>query len=256
VPGFFISLHVADKTAYRAMTIKPIGDQALTMELGSDVDDATLQRVRRLLRVIEEKKSPLIVDVIAAYTTVTVVYDATPLGGVDSSMETVQQFLAASAEEAEASTTAKSAGASDVTSMRVIKIPVCYGGRFGPDLEIVATQAELSVDEVIALHAGADYDVCAIGFSPGFPYLRGLPERLRTPRKATPRTKVPAGSVGIGGSQTGIYPSSTPGGWQLIGRTPLSLFDVNRPHPSLLRVGDRVHFVPMTEAEFTTWRLL
>ena len=126
-----------------------------------------------------------------------------------------------------------------------VGLPTLYGGEHGPDLEAVANAAGLPVDETIRLHAAAEYTVGAIGFKPGFPYLTGLPTELQTPRQATPRTRVPAGSVGIGGPYTGVYPSESPGGWNLIGQTPLRLFDVNRPECSLLRIGDRVRFEPI-----------
>ena len=130
---------------------------------------------------------------------------------------------------------------------RYIEIPVTYGGEAGPDLAEVARHSGLSDKQVVELHASVDYVVWFIGFQPGFPYLGSLPEQLHTPRRAEPRLLVPAGSVGIGGSQTGIYPLSTPGGWQLIGRTSVSLFDPKREEPILLRAGDTVRFVPQKE---------
>jgi KipI family sensor histidine kinase inhibitor len=137
---------------------------------------------------------------------------------------------------------------------RTVEVPVWYGGEAGCDLEEVARRLGLSMDEVVSLHSQAEYGVEAIGFAPGFPYLSGLPERLHLPRRDTPRTRIPAGSVGIGGAQTGVYPLETPGGWNLIGRTPLRLFDPGRAEPSLLRVGDRVRFVPL-EAGGAAWRV-
>ena len=132
---------------------------------------------------------------------------------------------------------------------RLVEIPVCYGGTFGPDLPFVAEHAGLTEKEVIELHAGREYRIYMLGFLPGFPYLGGLDERLFTPRLAAPRTAIPAGSVGIGGEQTGVYPIASPGGWQLIGRTPLKLFD-----PSAGRLpyaaGDRIRFCPITQDEF------
>ena len=130
---------------------------------------------------------------------------------------------------------------------RFIEIPVTYGGEFGPDLAEVARHSGLSDKQVVELHASVDYVVWFIGFQPGFPYLGSLPEPLHTPRRAEPRLLVPAGSVGIGGSQTGVYPLSTPGGWQLIGRTSVALFDPKRQEPILLRAGDTVRFVPQKE---------
>ena len=129
-------------------------------------------------------------------------------------------------------------------------IPVCYGGEYGPDLTFVATAAGLTEEEVIRAHSEAEYTVAMIGFVPGFPYLLGLPEQLAVPRMAQPRNLVPAGSVAIGGNQTGIYPSDIPGGWRILGRTPIQLFDANQPTPSLLRPGDTVRFTPIDELTF------
>lgn len=133
---------------------------------------------------------------------------------------------------------------------RIVDIPVCYGGEYGPDLPEVAARAGITEEEAVRLHSGAEYMVGMIGFAPGFPYLRGLPPQLATPRRPVPRTKVPAGSVAIGGGQTGIYPADLPGGWHIIGRTPVTLFDPAADPPSLLAPGDRVRFVPVEESVF------
>jgi inhibitor of KinA len=127
---------------------------------------------------------------------------------------------------------------------RTVEIPVVYGGAYGPDLEALAALTGHTPDEVAALHSGAEYLVYFLGFSPGFPYLGGLPESIAAPRLETPRKRVPAGSVAIGGRQTGVYPMASPGGWRIIGRTPLRLFTPNADPPVLLRMGDRVRFVP------------
>jgi inhibitor of KinA len=131
-----------------------------------------------------------------------------------------------------------------------VDIPVCYGGDFGPDLDAVSSHTGLSTEEVVAIHGEPDYLVYMIGFAPGFPYLGGMSERLASPRRESPRAKIPPGSVGIAGSQTGVYPIETPGGWQLIGRTPLRLFRPERDEPSLLRTGDRVRFQAIDRAEY------
>jgi len=128
-----------------------------------------------------------------------------------------------------------------------VEIPVIYGNDAGPDLQVVADHAGLTPQQVVELHSSIDYVVYFIGFQPGFPYLGGLDDRLHTPRRAEPRLSVPAGSVGIGGSQTGIYPLATPGGWQLLGRTPVALFNPRQQPPTLLRPGDSVRFVPQKE---------
>jgi len=131
-----------------------------------------------------------------------------------------------------------------------VQIPVCYGGEFGPDLDDVAAAHETSSPAIIEMHAAGTYTVAMIGFLPGFPYLEGLPAELHTPRRASPRTAVPAGSVGIGGGSTGIYPFTSPGGWHLIGRTPRALFVPTREQPALLQPGDRVQFIPISAEQF------
>jgi inhibitor of KinA len=134
--------------------------------------------------------------------------------------------------------------------VRPVEIPVCYDLEFAADLEDVARYAQISTKEVVDLHTGAEYRVACIGFVPGFPFLAGLVKTLATPRRATPRKEIPPGSVGIGGAQTGIYPLRSPGGWNLIGRTPLKLFDPIKNPPALLRAGDRVRFRAITRQEF------
>ena len=131
-----------------------------------------------------------------------------------------------------------------------MEIPVCYGGEFGPDLDEVAALHRISADRVVELHSSATYLVYFLGFVPGFAYLGELPKELITPRLATPRKKGPCGSVGIAGNQTGVYPFETPGGWRLLGRTPLAMFRTDREGLSLLSIGDRVRFVPVSREQF------
>jgi inhibitor of KinA len=136
----------------------------------------------------------------------------------------------------------------------LIEIPVCYIGDLAPDLEEVARHSRLAPGEVIQRHSAPEYRVQCIGFTPGFPFLSGLPPELSTPRRASPRSKVSAGSVAIGGAQTGIYPLQSPGGWNIIGRTPLALFDVRRDPPVFLQAGDRVRLRPISHEEFENWK--
>ena len=136
------------------------------------------------------------------------------------------------------------------TKKKVYEIPVCYGGEFGPDIQAIADHAGLSVEEVIEIHSSRDYLIYMLGFLPGFCYLGGLDERIHTPRLASPRLKISAGSVGIGGSQTGIYPLDSPGGWQLMGMTPVKTYDPDREVPILVEAGDYIRFVPIDETEF------
>lgn len=137
-----------------------------------------------------------------------------------------------------------------IPKSRTVEIPTCYGGEYGPDLDDVSKHCKLSNEVVIRIHSSTEYMVYFLGFSPGFPYLGGMPPQISVPRLAVPRTKVPAGSVAIGGNQTGIYPISSPGGWRIVGRTPIKLFDPRKDAPTLLHIGDRVRFVPIKETDF------
>ena len=240
------------------MTHAPMGDSAVVVTFGDAIDETTLLRVRSLVAELERVRSAAIVDIVPAYTTVTVFYEIAPAGAVP---EPPYQRVCRVVEDALAKIENRwpdlLRANLDATNARdgqsVVKIPVCYGGEYGPDLEAVARHCKLTTDEVVSLHSEGTYDVYAIGFSPGFPYLGGLSPKLHTPRRESPRTSVPAGSVGIGGQQTGIYPLASPGGWQLIGRTPKPLLRLDNENPALLRVGDRVQFIRMTPEEFSTW---
>jgi len=232
------------------MTFTALGDSAVVVALGSGIDEAALPRVRALTALLSHERPAGIVDILPAYATVTVFYDPARVPGTGMRpYERVCRFIAERARSLDSEAKKKPA-----TVARVVEIPVCYGGEHGPDLEVVAQHCGLKTEEVIAKHRGADYLVHAIGFAPGFPYLGRLPEVLQTPRRATPRLSVPAGSVGIGGAQTGIYPLTIPGGWQIIGRTPVPMFRLGEAEPSLLRVGDRVKFKVMTPEEFAAWK--
>jgi inhibitor of KinA len=229
------------------MNLEPLGDSAVVATLGPAIDAATLGSVRRLAEALVAAKGRGIVDVVPAYATVTAFYD--PLQFAEASEDayaSVCRFMEACA--------ASAAGGAPAAAAGTLEIPVCYGGDFGPDLELVAGRCGLKAAEVVALHSGADYLVHAVGFTPGFPYLGGLPEALHTPRRDTPRGRVPAGSVGIGGPQTGVYPVESPGGWQIIGRTPVALFRPEGNPAALLRPGDRVRFRAISAAEFGTWK--
>lgn len=233
------------------MTFSALGDSAVVVAVGVGADVAALPRVRALVGALERDRPPGIVDIVAAYATVAVFYDpaAVPGSSEKTPYERVCHLIAERGKRLAADAKQKSA-----TTARTVEIPICYGGEYGLDLEEVAAHSGLSPEEVAKQHAAGDYLVQAIGFSPGFPYLGGLPAKLAMPRRPTPRVRVPAGSVGIGGSQTGIYPLSTPGGWRLIGRTPLALFRPGEAEPALLRVGDRVKFRALSAKEFAAWK--
>jgi inhibitor of KinA len=226
----------------RDMTFSPLGDSAVVVTVGSNQGETSLRWAQALTAALDHDRPAGVIDVVPAFSNVTVFYDVTRIGDFARLCGEIEGRL----------TRADTA----VTSQRLrrVEIPVRYGGEFGPDLEELAARANLPVAKVVALHTGADYLVQAIGFAPGFAYLGGLPERIHAPRRSTPRTGVAAGTVGIGGAQTGVYPLVTPGGWNLIGRTPLRLFDAGRPEPALLRAGDRVKFRAIDLEEFATWR--
>lgn len=223
------------------MTITPLGDSAVVIAVGAGLDDAVVARVRAIAGAIERDPPQGTIEIVPAFSTVTVYYDAAHVADFGVLCAAIESR----AQRAEAAVPAQSG--------RLVEIPVCYGGEFGPDLGDVAVRAGLTPEEAVVCHHGGRYFVQAIGFLPGFGYLGGLPGQLHTPRRSTPRTQVPAGAVGIGGALTGAYPLVSPGGWNLIGRTPLKLFDAARPDPALLHPGDRVHFKPISPEEFARW---
>jgi inhibitor of KinA len=229
------------------MKFEPLGESAVVATLASGIGADTLASVLGFAAAVSAARRPGITDVVPAYATVTAFYDPAqfrePPGDAYGA---VCRFLESCA--------AAAGGARRAPAARQVEIAVCYGGDFGPDLAEVASRAGLGEDEVVSLHAGGDYLVHAIGFTPGFPYLGGLPDALRTPRRDTPRLRVPAGSVAIGASQTGIYPVDSPGGWHIIGRTAVALFNARREPAALLRPGDRVRFKAITGAELASWR--
>ncbi|MET3556043.1 5-oxoprolinase subunit PxpB [Burkholderia ambifaria] len=205
--------------------IYPLGDAALVCEVPPP---ATLDCQRRVWAVAEVARAwPDVIDVVPGMNNLTIVFDALAATAESLTPALRDAWETADVEHAEG---------------REVEIPVEYGGTAGPDLPAVAAHTGLSADEVVARHAGGEYVVFFVGFQPGFAYLGGLDASLHTPRRAAPRLEVPAGSVGIGGAQTGIYPATSPGGWQLIGRTSHVLFDPTRAQPTLLLPGDRVRF--------------
>lgn len=214
------------------------GDSCLVAEFGTTVDRALNAKVQALKSALARSGLKGIVELVPTYRSLAVYYDPCVLGreNLKNRIETVCENL-------------DEAGGGNG---RVVTIPVCYGGAFGPDLENVCAHTGCSKEEVIARHTGRDTYCFTLGFTPGFAYLGGMDETLATPRLENPRTVIPAGSVGIAGKQTGIYPIDSPGGWQLIGRTPLSIFDPLRTPPTLVEAGDWVRFETIDEAEFLT----
>jgi len=222
------------------LEVEPLGDRALRVVLGQGIDPAVNRRVHQLAAVL--RALPGLEELVPGYATLTVHYDpvAWARGGRSPFAALIDELRAAWA----------AAGADAPPTPREVSIPVCYGGASGPDLAWVAGHCGLSEAEVVSRHCAPVYTVYLLGFAPGFPYLGGLDPALAAPRRATPRPSVPAGSVGIAGAQTGIYPLTTPGGWRIIGRTPEILFDPAAAEPCLLRPGDLIRFVPVAEATF------
>lgn len=217
--------------------IYSLGEQAVTVRFGQAIDDNIHRQVLTLAASLEEEPLHGLLDIVPSYCAMTVYYDL-----MATNYEEVHQTLINRIR-------LLNGKASTVTG-KTVEIPVCYGSSYGPDLTALAARHQLSEEEVVRLHAEARYKVYMIGFAPGFPYLGGLPVKLATPRLDSPRSMVPAGSVGIADCQTGVYPLETPGGWNIIGQTPLKLFDPQQQPPSLLKAGDMVRFIPVSEQEF------
>jgi inhibitor of KinA len=212
-------------------TYQAVGDAALVVELGDAIDLALNWRVLALAQRLEAARWPGITDIVPTYCSVLIHYDPLAVTYPEVTAWAQAQYGLAHSQPSE--------------SRRRIEIPTVYGGEFGPDLEYVARYHDLSPEAVIRRHSEADYTVYLMGFMPGFPYLGGLPPELETPRLETPRTHVRAGSVGLAGQQTGIYPLDSPGGWRIIGCTAIRLFDPLLNPPALLSPGDQVRFVPV-----------
>ncbi|MFC4728213.1 5-oxoprolinase subunit PxpB [Coralloluteibacterium thermophilus] len=224
-----------------APRVERAGEEALRLRLDGGIDPGTHARVVALAQRLEADRPPWLLDVVPAYAELALRVDVERLAADRPG----EDALARAEDWLRARLASPDDDRAPATAARRIEIPVTYGGDAGPDLDALAAELGMPAEEIVRRHAGADYRVAMLGFAPGFPYLLGLDPALAAPRLATPRTRVPAGSVGIGGAQTGIYPRAAAGGWRLIGRTDLVLFDPQRAAPSLLRPGDRVRFVPV-----------
>jgi len=224
-----------NKPVYRIM-----GDRSLIVEMGDRISREINRRVSALTLFLEENPVDGIIDIVPAYRSILIIYEPLKTDsrklkkGIDDMQEEVMSI--------------------HLPEPVTIEVPVVYGGKYGPDLEWVAQYHKITPEEVIRLHAATIYHVYMIGFTPGFPYMGELPESLDTPRKETPRTAIPEGSVGIAQRQTGIYPVVSPGGWQIIGRSPLNLFNPDQDPPALLKAGDKVKFSQIDEEDFRYWR--
>jgi len=234
------------------MEIVPLGDSAVIVRVRDQFEHApeeTLNEVLRAFQRIRNAAIPGVIELAPAYTSVSVFFDPITVAKATEKPDKLFDWLAthiraAVAVGADRGRTAR--------SLRTIEVPVCYDSEFAPDLDHVAEHAKISPIEVIDLHSTGEYRTACIGFVPGFPFLSGLSRKLATPRRDVPRKEILPGSVGIGGAQTGVYPLRSPGGWNLIGRTPLKLFDPTKDPPALLRAGDRVRFRKITREDFET----
>lgn len=227
------------------INIYPLGDHAVTIEFGNDISFSTNQKVVALFNHLQANPFIGLVDLIPAYTTLTLVYDIVVIKQHCAVHQTAYHWVE---ELIWGMVQTNNLQYSFVT--RIVKIPVCYHFSLAPDIVWLANHHNLTVDDVIGLHTSTTYHVYMLGFLPGFPYMATVHEKLVTPRKDNPRKLVHAGSVGIAGNQTGIYPFNSPGGWQLIGKTPLKIFDVDKKDPALLQPGDAVTFYAISLDEF------
>lgn len=212
------------------------GDTGLIIEFGEGIDPDVNARVRSVAAAVKKTPPDGVVEIIPTYRSLLLIYDP---------LKTLPDKLIRFIEQVDTTSEDEKAG-----PFKRVEIPVCYGGEFGPDIATVGKTAGLSIEEVIQRHAKPDYLIYMVGFTPGFPFLGGLDEKLFTPRLKTPRMVVPQGSVGIANNQTGIYPIASPGGWQIIGRTPLTLFAPHRENPFLYQAGDWIRFIPITPKEY------
>ena len=218
-------------------TISPVGDRAISIDFGQVIDPTINRHIRQTIERIKELQLEGIIELVPTYCALLVEYDA-----MLYSYSEICNIIETTLEEGMTNTTNE--------LVTVVEVPTVYGGEFGPDLSFVASHNHLSEDEVISIHSGTDYLVYMLGFIPGFTYLGGMDPRIATPRLSSPRTLIPAGSVGIAGEQTGTYPSDSPGGWQIIGRTPVTMYDMSKAQAALLKAGDYVSYVPIDESEF------
>ena len=212
------------------------GDSSILIQFEKKIAPEINRQISALVQLMKEQHIEGVTDTIPAFCSLLINYDPRVISyeEIKTRMEALLKIEIKAGEE----------------KKRIFEIPVCYGGEFGPDIENIAKHAGLTQEEVIKIHTSRDYLIYMLGFLPGFTYLGGLDERIHTPRLANPRIKIAAGSVGIGGSQTGIYPMDSPGGWQLMGMTPVKTYDPEREIPILVEAGDYIRFVPISEERY------
>jgi len=225
---------------YQTPLFRVMGDRSLLVELGDDISPSVNRWVRKLFFAVMENPIVGLIETVPAYRSLLITYDPliTDVATVTHWIEDMQENM----------------DRIQIPEPKTVEIPVVYGGEYGPDLEWVAQCHKISTREAIKLHTETIYQVYMIGFTPGFPYMGELPEQLTVPRRETPRTVIPEGSVAIAQRQTGIYPVESPGGWHILGRTPLKLFHPTQSPPTLIEMGDVVRFFPIKEREFRQWQ--
>ncbi|HYC39606.1 MAG TPA: 5-oxoprolinase subunit PxpB [Chitinophagaceae bacterium] len=221
-------------------TVYSLGDQALVIDYGNRIDEQVNRRVLQIFNQFRLEPLPGIIEVVPAYSSLTFYYDVAAFRGTDTAFEQCRAIV-----EPRIATLQESAEENG----RLLRVPACYDPGFGTDLKEIAALKQISMEEIVREHCTVTYRVYMLGFLPGFAYMGTVNERLALPRKDSP-ARVKAGSIGIAGRQTGIYPFDSPGGWQIIGRTPLKLFDSSREEPAYFRAGDRVQFFPVSKEEF------
>ncbi|UOQ43868.1 5-oxoprolinase subunit PxpB [Halobacillus salinarum] len=228
----------------------PLGDQAVIIQIGHAINELTHKRVQQITLILENSQFDWFIEYVPAFTTVTVFYDPVKVSELSSDSSILPYDWVCK----ELSSLLTNLRDTESVQARTVEIPVCYEEEFAPDLEFVAQTNNLHPEEVIDIHSKGQYLVYMIGFAPGFPYIGGMDEQIAAPRRENPRERIPEGSVGIAGNQTGVYPIETPGGWQLIGRTPLELFRPQDTPPSLLNAGDRIKFIPISKADYEKYK--
>jgi KipI family sensor histidine kinase inhibitor len=212
------------------------GDRGLLVEYGDVIDPDVNNKVRSMAIIMEKESSKSVIETIPTYRSLLIIYDP----AITNPTKLEKEILALEERLSQIK----------IPPPDTVEIPVCYGEEFGPDIQFVADHNSITKDDVVRIHSGADYQIYMIGFTPGFPFLGGLPKELHTPRLETPRSFVPERSVGIANNQTGIYPLASPGGWQLIGKTPLRLFAPEHSNPFIYKVGDRIKFKPISTEDY------
>ena len=220
--------------------ILPTGDRALTVELGNEIDEHINARLMGLIQTLSDERIKGIEEYVPSFRAVLIHYNPAVIS-YEKMVGLVNRALSVPFHEM-------------THHRRCVNVPVCYDRQYGPDIDDVAKHAGISVEEVIKIHTSKPYLVYMLGFQPGFPYLGGLDERIHTPRLETPRVKLEAGSVGIGGAQTGIYPMESPGGWRIIGVTPVRCYNPDKDRPIPYKAGDHIRFVPVSKEEFASLR--